>query len=516
VIQADAYAVAAFVGYLVVLVIIGAYSARFSSRGIGNFFVGGRVMNRWVVALSAVVSGRSAWLLLGVTGMAWQMGASAVWAVVGYTVVEFFLFFHFAPRLRRFAEERDCVTLTDFFAERFRDRADLLRVALALVLLIFMTAYVSSQFVGGGKAIGASFGLDPRLGVILTAVIVLAYTTVGGFLAVSLTDTFQAVFMVVALLLIPLLGVTAHGGWGPVMMELAAYDPAFVDIFSLGGGALLGLVAIGLGSPGNPHILVRYMSIASAHQLRFAAWTGTAANVLMGGGAVLIGLVGRVYFPELSMLPAQDTENLYPLLADTLLPSIFFGMVVASIFAAIMSTADSQLLVGASAVVRDVYEKVIRKGEELPDRRLVVISRSVVAVLVVAALALGWAAEELVFWLVLFAWAGLGAALGPTTILALYWRGTTAAGVLAGVATGTVTTIVWYLTPALKDVLYELIPAFFLAGLVTVVVSRFTRPPPEVDDHFRIMGESLPPRPPPSPGPGEGRPPPGAPPRTGR
>jgi len=516
VIQADAYAVAAFVGYLVILVVIGAYSARFSSRGIGNFFVGGRVMNRWVVALSAVVSGRSAWLLLGVTGMAWQMGVSAVWAVVGYTAVEFFLFFHFAPRLRRFAEERDCVTLTDFFAERFRERADLIRVALAVVLLIFMTAYVSSQFVGGGKAIGASFGLDAQVGVVLTALIVLAYTTVGGFLAVSLTDTLQAVFMVVALLVIPFLGVTAYGGWAPVMAELAAYDPAFIDVFSLGAGALLGLVGIGLGSPGNPHILVRYMSIQNADQLRFAAWTGTSANVLMGGGAVLVGLVGRVYFPELSMLPAQDTENLYPLLADTLLPSVFFGMVVASIFAAIMSTADSQLLVGASAVVRDVYEKVIRKGEELPGRRLVVVSRSVVVVLVAGALALGWAAEELVFWLVLFAWAGLGAALGPTTILTLYWRRTTAAGVLAGVATGTVTTIVWYLTPVLRDVVYELIPAFILAGVVTVVVSLFTRPPPEAAHHFRVMGGSLPPPPPPSPEPGEGRLPPGAPPRRER
>jgi len=486
-IQADAYAVGAFIGYLFLLVIIGAYSARFSSKGIGNFFVGGRVMNRWVVALSAVVSGRSAWLLLGVTGMAWSMGASALWAVVGYTVVEFFLFFHFAPRLRRFAEDRDCVTITDFFAERFQDRDGVLRVTLAVVLLIFMTAYVSSQFVGGGKAIGASFGLDPRLGVILTAAIVLAYTTVGGFLAVSLTDTLQAAFMIVALLAIPLLAVTAAGGWGPVVAELAAWDPAFVDALSLGGGALLGLVGIGLGSPGNPHILVRYMSIDDAEQLRFAAWTGTAANVLMGAGAVLIGLVGRVHFPALSMLPAQDTENLYPLLAQSMLPSIFFGMVVASIFAAIMSTADSQLLVGASAVVRDVYEKVIRRGEELSDRRLVVISRTVVVVLVGAAVALGWAAEDLVFWLVLFAWAGLGAAFGPTMILALYWRGTTRAGVLAGVATGTLTTIVWYLTPALKDRIYELIPAFLLAGIVTVLVSRFTGRPQGVEQDFRIM-----------------------------
>jgi sodium/proline symporter len=487
VIQADAYAVGAFVGYLLLLVAIGAYSARFSSQGIGNFFVGGRVMNRWVVALSAVVSGRSAWLLLGVTGMAWSMGVSALWAVVGYTAVEFLLFFHFAPRLRRLSEARDCVTITDFFAERFQDRDGVLRVALALVLLVFMTAYVSAQFVGGGKAIGASFGLAPGTGVALTALIVLAYTTVGGFLAVSLTDTVQAVFMIFALLLIPVLGILGAGGMGVVWAELAAYDPSFVDAVSLGGGALLGMVGIGLGSPGNPHILVRYISINDAEELRWAAFTGTAANVLMGAGAVMIGLVGRVYFPEVAMLPLEDTENLYPLLAQHILPSVLFGTVVASIFAAIMSTADSQLLVGASAVVRDVYEKVVRKGEALPDRRLVVLSRLVVAVLVGVALLLGWVAEDLVFWLVLFAWAGLGAALGPPMILAVYWRRTTRAGVLAGVAVGAFTTIGWYLTPVLREMMYELIPAFLLAGVVTVVVSWLTRPPERVEEDFRIM-----------------------------
>ncbi len=492
VIQADPWAVGAFLGYLLLLVAIGWYSARFSSQGIGNFFVGGRVMNRWVVALSAVVSGRSAWLLLGVTGMAWSTGASAVWAVVGYTVVEFFLFFHLAPRLRRLAEARDCVTLTDVFAERFRDRTGLLRVALAAVLLVFMTSYVSAQFVGGGKAIGASFGLEPTTGVVLTALIVLAYTTAGGFLAVSLTDTVQAVFMVLALLAIPVLAISGYGGMGAVWAELAAYDPSFADVFSLGAGAFLGMVGIGLGSPGNPHILVRYISIDDAEELRWAAWTGTAANVLMGAGAVLIGLVGRVYFPELSMLPAEDTENLYPLLAEHILPSVLFGMVVASIFAAIMSTADSQLLVGASAVVRDVYEKVIRKGEELTDRRLVILSRTVVAVLVGVALLLGWVAEDLVFWLVLFAWLALGAALGPPTILALYWRRTTRAGVLAGVAVGALTTIGWYLTPVLRELMYELIPAFILAAVVTVVVSYGTRPPEGVEEDFRIMGERQP------------------------
>ncbi len=486
VVTVDAWTVAAFVGYLVLLIGIGAMSARFSSLGIGHFFVGGRQMNRLVVALSAVVSGRSAWLLLGVTGMAWTMGVSAAWAVIGYTVAEFFLFFFLAGRLRRFAEARDCVTLTDFFAERFDDRGGLLRISLSIVILLFMTAYVSAQFVGGGKAIGASFGLTPGVGILLTAVIVLGYTTVGGFLAVSLTDTLQAFFMIFSLVALPILTASALGGWGPVAAELSAWNPSFLDLFALAGGVFLGLVGIGLGSAGNPHILVRYMSIDDPAQLRFAAWTGTAANVVMGAGAVAVGILGRAWFPDVSLLNG-DTENLYPMLAGEVLHPALFGVVVASIFAAIMSTADSQLLVGASAVVRDVYEKVLKRGETVSQETLVRLSRLVVAGLVGLALLLGWLAQELVFWLVLFAWAGLGAALGPAVLLAIYWRGTTRAGILAGVATGAVTTIVWYLTPALKSTLYELIPAFFLAALVTWGVSRITRAPAGVDVAFRDM-----------------------------
>ena len=488
-IQARGVALWAFLGYLAVLVAVGVWSSRFSSQGVGEFFVGGRKMNRFVVALSAVVSGRSAWLLLGVTGMAYSTGASALWAVTGYTVAEAFLFFTLARRLRRFSEVHDCVTLPDFFAERFGDDDGRLRMVLAGVILIFMVGYVASQFTGGGKAIGASFGLEPRTGVLITAAIVLGYTVVGGFLAVAVTDAIQAVFMIIGLLVVPALAISDAGGWGAVSAELMAYDPSFTDPLALAFGVWLGHVGIGLGSPGNPHIIVRYMSIDDAEQLKFAGVVGTFWNVVMGAGAVLIGLAGRVYFPEVEALPLADTENLYPTLAAEHLPPVLFGIVVASIFAAIMSTADSQLLVAASTVVRDVYEKVIRKGEPLTQRALVILSRLVVSVLVVVALLLGWVADELVFWLVLFAWAGLGAALGPTSILALFWKRTTRAGVFAGLVAGTLTTFVWYLTPALKDALYELIPAFAAGLVATVAVSLLTSPPADTDEMFRTMME---------------------------
>lgn len=480
----DQHAVWAFVGYLLLLVGIGIYSSRFSSEGISEFFIGGRKMNRFVVALSAVVSGRSAWLLLGVTGMAYAQGASAVWAVMGYIIVELFLFLYYARRLRNFSETYDCITIPDFFAERFNDKTGTLRILLVVVFLIFMVSYVSAQFVAGGKAFASSFHIQQSTGIILSAVIILAYTVLGGFLAVSLTDMFQAIFMIFALVVLPFIAIADAGGLTAVLGQLTEMDPAMVDPMALSFGALVGFLGIGLGSPGNPHILTRYMSIDDPNQLRWTAVIGTTWNVIMGWGAIFIGLAGRVYFPEVDLLPASDTENLYPVLAQQHLHPVVFGIVVASIFAAIMSTADSQLLVAASAVVRDVYDRIIKKGREISQKKLVLYSRLVVLLLVIVALVFGLLAQELVFWLVLFAWAGLGAAIGPTSILALYWKGTTKAGIIAGLLTGTGVTIIWYYIPVLKDNLYELIPAFLLGLLATWLVSLFTQKPENIEEVF--------------------------------
>jgi len=489
-VPASPTAIASFAAYLLLVIGIGVYATRFSSAGVSEFFVGGRKMHRFVVALSAVVSGRSAWLLLGVTGMAYSIGAGAVWAVTGYIVVELALFLFYAGRLRRFGEVHDCVTLPDFFAARFGDRSGLLRGLLALVILVFMVSYVSAQFVGGGKAFAASFSLEPNTGILLTAAIVLVYTALGGFLAVSLTDMLQAVLMILALVLLPVIAIAERGGLSTVISELASLDPTLIDPTALAAGAAIGFLGIGLGSPGNPHIIVRYLSIQDAGQLRYAAVVGTVWNVVMAWGALFIGLAGRAYFPDVALLPNADTENLYPLLAQQHLPPILFGVVVASIFAAIMSTADSQLLVAASAVVRDVYEQVLRRGETVSQRRLVLYSRIVVVVLVAAALAIGYLAEALVFWLVLFAWAGLGAALGPTSILALFWKRTTRAGVMAGLVVGAAVTVGWELTPALEPLIYELIPAFAAGLAATVLVSLATRPPQGVEGMFEAMRES--------------------------
>jgi len=480
-----------FILYILLILTIGVLSTRFSSRGISHYFIGGRQMGRLVVAMSSVVSARSAWLILGFTGMAYAQGMNVMWAAVGYIIVEFLLFFYYAGRIRRFTEKYDCITMPDFYAARFPAARGTLRVVIVAIIAIFMVSYVSAQLVAGSKAFSACFGLGGDASLLLTAAVVLGYVILGGFLAVSLIDTIQGFVIITALIVVPVIGIIDIGGLGNFFTLLREFEGEgmatgqFIDPFALSAGAMIGFLGIGLGPPGNPHVISRYMSIKDPNSFKWVALMGTVANVLMASGALFVGLVGRLYYPDISMLPAEDPENLYPMLAWENLTPVLFGLVIASIFAAIVSTADSQLLVGASAVVRDVYEKLIMKGKTVPQPRLVLLSRTVVFLLVVIALLMGWLAGELIFWLVLFAWAGLGASFGPTTILSLYWKRTTHKGVIAGILTGAATVILWNLF--LSEVMYELVPAFALATLVTVIVSLCTSPPEKSDEMLETM-----------------------------
>ncbi len=473
-VHANIYTLLSFAAYILLMLGIGIYSAKFSSKGLGEFFLGGRSMNKFVVALSAVASGRSSWLLIGFTGMAFVKGVSAVWAAAGYVTAEFLMFLFAAPELRKQTELKDDITVSDYFESRFNDTTHILRLVSAIIIIVFMTAYISAQFVGGGKAFSSSFGTSPETGILITAVIVLLYTMLGGFLAVSLTDVIQAFFMLFALFILPLISIVDFGGWNKVVNAVYNINPSLVDPFALGTGALIGFVGIGLGSPGNPHILVRYMSIKDPAELKFSAYVGTFWNATMAIAAVVIGLVGRAYFPSVEYLPGKDAENLYPYLAQLHLHPVLFGVVIASILAAIMSTADSMLLVSASAVIRDIYQKIINPRRDFTQKELVIYSRLVILLIVVVALIFGYFASDLVFWLVLFAWGGLGAAFGPTILLSLFWKRTTKEGVFTGFITGVLTIIIWRQTPELKAMVYELVPGFLLSLFFTVVVSLLT------------------------------------------
>jgi SSS family solute:Na+ symporter len=463
-------AMAVFVATLLLPVLVGLLALA-RTRSQSDFFVGGRAMDRVTVALSAVSSGRSSWLVLGASGMAYTMGVGAVWAILGYTVVELFQFVFVGRRLRADAEAGDAVTLLDWLETRFADRSHTLRLVGALLIGVFLTAYVAAQLNAGGKALAAAVNLPLLACLGISAALILIYMLLGGFIAVAFNDAVRAVIMLVALVALPAVGMARLGGPVALLERLQMTDATLVDPLSLGIGGLIGFLGIGLGSPGQPHILVRYMAISRADELRFSALIGTVWNVVLGWGAVLVGLLGRVMVPTVDGLPGQDPEMVYLVLSSDLFGPVVFGLLVGGIFAAILSTADSQLLVVASTAARDVWQQVIRGGVERDEASALMVSRAVVVVAGLASLVLAFIAQDLVFWLVLFAWGGLGAAFGPVVILGLFWRPASRNGALAGMIAGATVTIAWRLWFKAPTGIYELIPGFAAGMLATVVVS---------------------------------------------
>jgi SSS family solute:Na+ symporter len=325
--------------------------------------------------------------------------------------------------------------------------------------------------------------------VIISAVIVLAYTVLGGFVAVSITDMLQAFFMLFGLVVLPIVALISFGGLSNLYNAIVgAKGFPMVDPLALGFGGMVGYLGIGLGSPGNPHILVRYMSIKDPKLLRKAALIGTVWNVIMAWGAIFIGLVAKAQL-ETGMVAGDvfsDPEKIFPCMAAQLMHPFILGLMIASVFAAIMSTVDSQLLVASSAISRDIYQKVIKGGSEVAEKHMVFISRIIILGMVIFATIIGIIAikypdaKNLVFWLVLFAWGGMGASFGTTLLLALFWKGTTKWGVFAGLISGTVITIIWKTLrtmPEYKSLIYELIPAFSISFVLVILVSIFTKPP---------------------------------------
>lgn len=445
------------------------------TRNQSDFFIGGRSMNAFVVGLSAVSSGRSSWLVLGVSGMAYVSGVSAIWAIVGYTLVEAWQFIYLGRKLRQETQKMDSITLLDYFESRFNDRSGWLRIAGVIIIGIFITAYVAAQFNAGAKSLSTALDLPIVLSLAISGLLILVYMYMGGFVAVAYNDVVRAIIMLVGLVVLPVIGIIQLGGLATMNQLLHQLNPAFLDPVSLGAGVIIGFLAIGLGSPGQPHIVVRYMSIKDPLKLKYSAIFGTFWNVVLGVGAVCIGLAGRLLVPDIDALPGSDPEMIYLVLSSNYFGPVLYGLLVGGVFAAILSTADSQLLVVASTFARDLYEKVIKKKQVIDEKTRLRVGRLVLVLSGLMALVLAYSAQELVFWLVLFAWAGLGAAFGPALILSLFWKGSTRQGILAGMITGTLTTLIWWLWLKEPTGIYELIPAFALALLVAVIVSLFTK-----------------------------------------
>lgn len=470
----DPLALGVFIATLLIPVAVGLL-ALLRTRSQSDFFIGGRAMNSFVVGLSAVSSGRSSWLVLGVSGMAYMSGVGAIWAIVGYTAVEAWQFIYLGRRLRKETQRMDSITLLDYFESRFSDRSGLLRITGVVIMILFITAYVAAQFNAGAKSLSTALDISLVSSLALSGVLIMVYMVLGGYMAVAYNDVVRAMIMLVGLVVLPLVGLINIGGTGVMKEMLYQLSPAHLDLFSLGAGAIIGFIGIGLGSPGQPHIVVRYMSIRDPARLKYSAIFGTCWNIVLGIGAVSIGLAGRVLVPEISHLPGEDPEMIYLVLSSEYFGPVLYGLLVGGVFAAILSTADSQLLVVASTFVRDLYEKVIARRKAVDEQRKLFLSRMVVVLSGILALLLAWMAEELVFWLVLFAWGGLGAAFGPALIISLFWKRATRAGIASGMTGGALICIGWYLWFREQTGVYELIPAFTGAIILIVVVSLLTQ-----------------------------------------
>jgi sodium/proline symporter len=470
----DPLAFAVFLFTLLLPIIIGIY-ALLKTRNQSDFFVGGRAMGRFTVALSAISSGRSSWLVLGLSGMAYSLGVGAVWAIVGYISVEAFQFIYLGKRLREETQKMDSITLLDYFESRFGDTKNTIRIVGSVIITIFITAYVAAQFNAGAKTLAAALDISFLFSLIISGLLIMIYMVLGGFVAVAYNDVIRAIIMLVGLIILPIAGIIELGGIGTLKEIIYNLNPQQIDPFSLGIGAIIGFVGIGLGSPGQPHIVVRYMSIDDSKNLRDSAIIGTIWNILLGIGAICIGLVGRAIVPDLDNLPGSDPEMIYLVLSSEYFDPIIYGLLVGGVFAAILSTADSQLLVVASTFVRDIYEKIFNRDIDINENKKLYISRIVVIIAGLLSMGLALIAKDLVFWLVLFAWGGLGASFGPALILSLYWKRTTKNGIVWGMIVGTIVTIFWKLW--LKEVtgIYELIPAFFIAAITVILISFFSK-----------------------------------------
>ena len=467
---ADPVALTIFLLTLSLPILIGFLTLR-RTRSQSDFLIGGRAMDKIVVALSAVSSGRSSWLVLGVSGMAYTRGTGAVWAVTGYILAELFQFIYIGRPLRRESERYGSLTLLDYFESRFRDNLQVIRITGVVIIALFLTAYVAAQFNAGAKALATALNIHLLLALAFSGVLILVYMVMGGYIAVAYNDVVRAVIMIIGLVVFPVYGLVQIGGVDALLAILSRLNPSYIDPLSLGFGALIGFLGIGLGSPGQPHIVVRYMSVNDPAKLRSAAVIGTFWNVVLGWGAVFIGLLGRAAVPTVGNLPEQDPEMIFLVLSSDYFGPILYGLLIGGIFAAILSTVDSQLLVVASTFVRDLHEKVLFKKHEFSEEQKLRLNRIVVILAGLAALVSAYLAQELVFWLVLYAWAGLGAAFGPALITSLYWRRTSRAGIVAGMITGAVTIIIWKRYLSGPTGIYELLIGFPAALLAIVVGS---------------------------------------------
>ncbi|MEJ8543830.1 sodium/proline symporter PutP [Brevibacillus borstelensis] len=469
--------------YMLGMLLIGYYAYKRTSN-LTDYMLGGRTLGPAVTALSAGASDMSGWLMMGLPGAMFAQGISASWIAIGLTLGAYANWLYVAPRLRTYTEvANNSITIPAFLENRFGDASRMLRLVSGLVIMIFFTFYVSSGLVSGGVLFENTFHLNYHTGLWLVAVVVIAYTLFGGFLAVSWTDFVQGLIMFIALILVPLVTILHVGGIGPTFTEIYSINPALLDIFK--GTSLLGIISLfawGLGYFGQPHIIVRFMAISSVKEIKKARFIGMGWMIFSIVGAMFTGLIGIAYYSKQG-LTLSDPETVFIELGKILFHPLITGFLLAAILAAIMSTISSQLLVTSSSLTEDVYKTFFRR--EASDKELVFVGRLSVLIVSLVALLLAYSKNDTILDLVGYAWAGFGASFGPLILLSLYWKRMNKWGALAGMVAGAATVILWTQSDVLKDLLYEMIPGFAVSLVAIVVVSLLTqKPAKEIQEQF--------------------------------
>ncbi len=486
--------------YLAVVVGIGVWYSR-KNKTTDDFYLGGRKLGPFVTAMSAEASDMSSWLLMGLPGLAYLSGlADPAWTAIGLAVGTYVNWLIVSKRLRRYSHAIQANTIPDFFSNRWRDSSKLLLVGAALVIIVFFVPYTASGFAACGKLFASLFDMNYHTAMLISAAVIVAYTTLGGFLAASTSDFLQSIVMTIAIVCVLGFGVVSVGGFD-VVFENAKALPGYLSMTEFrpgGGGAapygaltIFSTLAWGLGYFGMPHILLRFMAIRDPKQLKLSRRVATVWVVISLAVATMIGIVGYSMTKAEVIGQLSDSETILIAIARVIadhgvLAALLAGVILAGILAATMSTADSQLLAAASSVSQNIVRSVFWK--KLSDKGAMVIARTSVVLISVVAVFIAWDSNSSVFKIVSFAWAGFGAAFGPAMLAALFWKRSNRWGALAGMVSGGAMVFIWkFLIRPLGGLwdIYELLPAFIVASIAIVVVSLLTgAPQKEIADEF--------------------------------
>ena len=479
----------AIVAYLAIVVAIGVIFSR-KNKNVDDFYLGGRKLGPFVTAMSAEASDMSGWLLMGLPGLVYLCGiAEASWTAIGLALGTYVNWLILAKRLRNYSSRIDAITVPDFFKKRFRDNTNVLIIAAAVLIIIFFIPYTASGFSTCGKLFGSLFGIDYHLAMVISAIVIVAYTSLGGFLAASTTDFIQSIIMTIALIVVLVFGINVAGGWSAVA-ENAQSIPNYLSLtsttdgnggfVSFGGMSIVSTLAWGLGYFGMPHILLRFMAIEDPKKIKLSRRIASVWVFIAMGVAVVIGMVGLAMSKVESSMVLADSETVIVAISSLLSKygivfALLAGVILAGILASTMSTADSQLLAAASAISQDIMVGTFKLN--ISTKAKMIAARVTVIAIAVLGVVFAWNPDSSVFRIVSFAWAGFGASFGPVMLFSLFWKRINKWGAMAGMISGGITVIAWHYAQGGLFSLYELLPAFIVSCIFIVVVSLLTKAP---------------------------------------